>query len=462
MLALLALFTLKILGYQFNLKTNTVDHTGLVQYDSFPRNATITTNGARQGVTKTKSLLLPGTHQFSMQLKGYEGWQKTVAIKPGTITWLSYVRLVPEERRTLDIPLPAGLTELNQDPDSRYMAGIATAESEAPTLVLIDLRNSRQPKVAEHALNTEKLTGMDDLRIQHNFSIARWSVSGRYLLVKHGFDEKTEWLWFDRDNPGELVNISTLVNLAIDDIQIADNDKVYILQDNGDVRQLTVRTGAVTRPLLSRVSEFGVFDSKTVYYIARQDDQQVAGVWREGWRAPAVLMSTMQSDDSPLHISVSRYFHQDIIAISNGAVVEIYRGTLSTNEQEQDRLMAKSQAQFSLKRPLTTLQIGSSGRFVVAENDTSLVSYDLELMLASQQIKKYSPDPVAWLDQYHIWQINKDGTLEMTEFDGVNSYELMPVMAKGVLLTRDGKFVYGIARDESGAVVLRQLSMTID
>jgi hypothetical protein len=50
----------------------------------------------------------------------------------------------------------------------------------------------------------------------------------------------------------------------------------------------------------------------------------------------------------------------------------------------------------------------------------------------------------------------------MQEFDGVNTYELMPANASyDVLLTQDGKYIYGFVKNETGAVELVQLAMTI-
>ena len=466
MLTLLVVLTYRILGYQFNFSTRVVERSGLVQFDSFPRGARTQVDGRKYDLTQTKSKVSPGERQFSMSLEGYQDWQKTLTIKAGTVTWLSYARLVPNDRKITNVEELGLLTNAKSSPDNRYLFGVRSSETGFES-VLVDLRNSRQPKTITYPLEVSNMSGFEEEQeVSHQFTAVKWDLASRNVLIEHryqGVVSGVEWLWIDRDNPAVATNISTLTNLSIQDIQPAKDGEVYILQDNGDVRRLVIETGTVSRPFVSNVVSYGVYDTNTIYYVAKQTDgQRMVGVWRDNWDMPTIIQ-TIAEDSEPVNIAVSRYFYQDTIVLSHGSSVTIYRGTLPSNVQERVELIAKPFDKFTLSRPVASLQISANGRFVIAEDERGFVSHDLELSLISQQVRKYRSGAVGWLDQYHVWQVNESGKLIMQEFDGVNSYELLPAdVTYDAVLTHDGRSLYAYTKDETGLVTLWRLAMTIE
>ena len=134
-----------------------------------------------------------------------------------------------------------------------------------------------------------------------------------------------------------------------------------------------------------------------------------------------------------------------------------------TGAKEEDAFTDTTFATFTLNRPIERLTISANGRFVVAEDDQGFVTYDLELQSVSQQSKKQDSAVTQWLDDYHVWRVNGAGMLVMQEFDGVNSYELMPVSSGyTALLTHDGKYIYSFVKNEDGTVILKRLAMTVE
>jgi len=467
MITLLVLLTLTIIGYRYNFNTRTVERTGLVQFDSFPRGARVSIDGITGNLTQTKSMILPGQHQFSMQLEGYHPWQKTATIEAGTVTWLSYVRLVPEEKNNTlihDFPEIRGVMASD---DKRYLAGFTKDQDGAFELALIDLDNSRQPKISQALLQVEQLSGFSEVDSEHDLAVVDWSQSSKSLLVRHDFtlqsgQAASEWLWMDRESPSEPVNIQRLVNLPIKKVQLTNDRQVLILQDNGDIRRVTIDSGVISRPLIGGASWFD-FDhrTETISFVGQRADEQVAGIYKDNWQQPVMLLTRLTDDDQSLHIRVSRYFNQDAVVIGDGASIMIYRGPLPASD-EAKALFIKSAKSFTLNRPAENLQISRNGRFVIAEDDKGFVSYDIEHLQVSQEIKKYDSSPIRWLDDHHVWQIDESGQLIIQEFDGVNSNQLMPVSSGyDVVLTKDGRYVYGFLNNDSASVELRQLSMVI-
>lgn len=470
MLSLLVLFTYKILGYQYNFTTRSLHRTGLVQFDSFPRLAIVQIDGKRIGAsTRTKNSALPGVRQFSMSLAGYSDWQKTLDIKAGTVTWLDYVRLVPLEKIVEELQSVGNLLTIGKSPDNRFMAGVSKDATGAHLLVTIDFKDSLQPKLSEYVLPVEAITQAAEGQLaEHSFSMEGWDDDSRRVLVRHDYSgdiNGSEWLWVDRERPLEMVNINKLTNLSIIDVKHGNNGEVYTQQSNGDVRKLVIGTGTISRPLLSSVVSFDVYDGTTIYYTGVQGENIIAGILKESWSLPIVLDSVSRLEEQSLKISVSRYFNQDTVAISKGVTVQVYRGDLPTSPQQKDVFMEKTYGTLTLSRPLESLSQGRSGRFVIAEDAQGFVSYDLELKSISQQIKKYQDKQVRWLDDYHIWQVDEAGVMMMQEFDGVNSHHLMGLDGQyDALLTSDGRFIYTFdsPSDDQSTVTLKRLRMTIN
>lgn len=468
-IALLVILVLTVTGYRYNFSTQTVEQTGLVQYDSYPRGALVMVDGKGLETTQTKGMVLPGQHQFSMSLRGYENWQKTVEIKSGTVTWLSYVKMVPIEKNIhVTDNLPA-LTDALASPDNRFMAGISTNESNIPELTLIDFRDSRQPKTEQFTLDVTGMTGYgegEDVTL-HSIDLRKWSGNSRYLLMKHQYTlpdqpQKIEWLWLDRESPEEIVNISSLLNLPITDIQIADGRNIYILQENGDVRRADISDGTITRPLISGVNRFQLYANNTIAYTGKKDDFKVAGVWRRDWQQPTVLMSVPVSNEEPISIGVSKYFNEDTVVIAQGANASIYRGNLPSSQQAKELFM-QSPKTFTLNRPIGNLQFSDNGRFIVVEDEDGMVSYDIEHATVSQEVKKYHSQPIQWLDGYHIWQVDDSGKLFFQEFDGMNGHQMMPADEKyDALITQDNRFMYSLrGNEQTGEIELNRLQMVL-
>ena len=322
MLLLLIVLTYRILGYQFNFSTRSVEQTGLVQYDSFPRGAIVQADGRKIDSTRTKSSELPGVHQFSMSLSGYHDWQKTLNIKAGIVTWLSYARLVPVEKNIVDTGGLGHLINAKSSPDSKFIYGVRqSTNSIGKELVLIDIRDSKQPKTTAQELPQDQIGGITPgQNSEHSLKVAAWDESSRHILLKHDFlsgdKAVNEWLWVDRENQQKIVNISSLTNLEITDIKTARDGQMYILQSNGDVRLLTIDSGAISRPLISQVTSFNSYQDNILSYNGTQADNQVVGVWRDGWTMPTIIQIKPNSETSvSTHIAVSNYFYNDTVAI---------------------------------------------------------------------------------------------------------------------------------------------------
>lgn len=465
MLGLLIVLMMAVLGYQFDINTRSVERTGLVQYNSFPRSATVTVDGKVAGRTQAKSNVLPGARQFAMNLSGYEPWQKTVNIQEGTLTWLSYVRLVPTQKTiTSSLSLPSLNTVLSS-PDERYMA-TWRVEDGVPSVGLVDFRSSDNPVITEHVATTEQVGGLelDNPAVSRKFTVTSWSANSRYFVTKHEYSlgdgsSHTEWLWSDRDALASTVNLDALFGFSADDVQPMRSRGVFILADN-DVRQAAIGSGTLSRPLVTQVDSFSLRDDDVLTYASQTDSDMVVGVWKRGGPAPVTIASYPKGGDSRPHIASSRYFNKDTVAVAMGQQVTFYRGDIPTTDEGLAAFL-QTGSTFMFNRQVERLQFSATGRFLIAEDDKNFVSYDLERKDVSQNVRKYSSSKLGWIDDYHTAQVDETGVLTMQEFDGLNTNLLMEVSPElDHVLTQDGRYLYGWKVGDETVELLR-LSMTV-
>lgn len=273
---------------------------------------------------------------------------------------------------------------------------------------------------------------------------------------------RTQWIRLDRDKPKEIVDISRVVGFAMRDVKFGSSgDNLYVLQENGDVRQVRLGDSTISRPLLTGVEKFSLYGTDTVAFVGVLADAKVAGIWRENWKTPQIIRTlTAEERDLPLRIDVSEYYNKDTVVVNVGDTATIYRGTLPGSEEA---LMAFLQTgrKIALGRTATDLSVSDNGRFVVLGDDAGFISYDLERMSLSAEIALRGDTQLKWLDGFHLWHVDETGNLLMQEFDGANPHKLLPATANhDVTLSSDGKFVYGLL-EKDGALQLQRLAMTV-
>lgn len=459
-ISLLLLLLSYMFGYKLNPRTLTIEQQALVQYDSFPRGAMVGIDGSDFYTTATKGIIAPGQHQFSMKLDGYETWQKTLDIRAGTVTHLVYARLVPRQLVTKQMATMPALQSIKFAPGGRYMAGTGVVNGK-PVVYWADVRSASETKLLEAPL---QLSGRETEQTT-KLLIHEWDASGRYVLVRRHYRsqeaDKTQWLRLDREHPEEVIDLSAIAGIDIKHMHYigTSGDEMYLLQNNGSLRQLSVSGASLSRPLLADVESFVLYGNDTISYIGRDAASVVAGVWRKGWAKPRIIRQVPHNvaTAAPLLIRASRYFNKDTLVVAQGDAATVYRGSLhDTDEAIQE--MLQSGKKVSLGRTITAISPNGDGRMIILRDATGFVSYDIERSSISPQIA--AAKELRWLDDFHVWHRDDAGKMILQEFDGANRHALMSVSGEyDATLTPDGKFIYGIAARD-GQLQLMQLAMT--
>lgn len=444
-----------VLGYQFNTKDGRIEQTGLVQLDTIPGGATVEVDGkALSSKTVTKTTVLPGAHEFVMWREGYETWRKELTIQAGTLTPLTYARLIPKDRAVKEVATFAELSSSLASPSGRSML-LQTSPS-TPNFILADLQNEQSIKQRTLTLPAESYSEAATPDVTHSFRFVEWDQGGRYVLIAHSFKETTEWLVLDTEDADRTTNVTRSLNIAIDSAQFSgtSGSQLYVLSA-GDIRKIDVAGGTISRPFASKVASFDLYGSDIIAYVSQpvaETGMQSVGIVREGDKVPHVLRTVKASSEEPLHIATSRYFNEDYVAISVGGNVDILRGTYPSSTDETNDTL-KSFATFTFSRSVEHLTFSHNGRFVIAQTGDRFVAYDIERMSLPGESTLAGEGAAAklrWLDSFYAWS-DRGGKLVLREYDGSNEYD-MGAVATGfdATFSQNNRYLYSIGKVDSG------------
>ena len=444
-----------MLGFRLDGLNGRLEQGALLQFDSVPSGADVYIDGKNIGSrTATKQTVLAGTHSVKMTKSGYQDWNRTLTITAGTLTWLDYTRFVPKDRPVQTVTTNETLAGMKISPDSKW-ALMQPASNEAE-FQLVDLR-SEDIKASPLVLPTTVYADAAAEGVTHSFSIASWDSGARYALVKHLYRDQTEWLVVDTQNPAQTVSATQLLSVGFIDLQFAStNGKVlYGLTNDGTIRKIDLAAATLSRAFISHVESFTVFDNTVLSYVGVDSGdatKRVAGVYRDGDESPHVLRSVANTD-TVLKIATGRYFNGDYVAIAEGDVVSVLKGSYPTSSS-QDNSSLKTLTKFELAGAVSALSFSPKGDYVLAQSGESYKSYEIEHQrIATGMIAVTAGSPAStlkWLDIAHLW--NDDaGTLTMRDFDGSNAYSIMTVAAGyDAGLSQNGRFFYAVGRDDKG------------
>lgn len=443
-----------ILGYQYDSQSGQVEQGALLQYETQPTGATVTVDGrVLSGRTPTKSSVLSGTHTVVMTKSGYETWTKTVNVKAGTLTWLDYARLVPVKRPAVNVENFAKV--FNTIASSQGQTMLVQSDQASPVFTLIDLSSDSTPQstiTLPATLYSEATTA----GVAHTFRLDQWDSAGRYVLIQHTYGDKNEWIELDTKDVNASKNMTKLLDIAISSAALSgtNGSTVYVLSGT-DIRKLDLSAATISRSLVPNVTSFSVYDTNVITYIgtdATNATKRVVGVYRDGDSSTHILRSTSSATTVPLHVATSRYFNNDYVAISEGSKVDVLYGSYPSSPTDDGKSLVAYDS-FDLGQNVDQLSFSPKGYHILAQSGAAFAGYDIEHKhtgISSVTAAVTSVHPLQWLDNSYLWS-DADGQLVIREFDGTNVHPINgSLFGQAVTLTKDGKYIYSIAKTATG------------
>ena len=444
---------LLVLGYRFNFKSGDVQQGALLQFMSFPENASITLdNKVLSFQTPGKQNVDTGKHTVSMELSGYQIWRKSFSVKASELRWLNYARMVPTDIKTTSVKEFPSIVDSLPSPDRKWYMLHTTADT--PTFTLADLRDDKKPVLSDFTLPATTYAQKEGAT--STFSLVEWDFGARYVLIKHVLGDTTEYIRADRTDPTNTVDISTKLGVSLKDIHFSgtSGNVFYGLEQSGSIRKLDINAGTISQPVLENVTTFQLFKDSTMAYVLNSKDSKIGvGIIVNG---KASRVQTY-ADDMPVFVDTNEYFNDSYMAIGRGNSIVVYK-----NPETTDRIKV---ATVSAPTTISWLRFNSSGRFVLAGSGSQYSTYDLE---TSEKYDVNLPGtaadptkPLQWLDDFYLIS-SSDNSLRITEFDGSNQHVITSTVAGlPATLSDDGKFFYSIGRTQSGAYTLQSSAMTV-
>jgi hypothetical protein len=463
--ALVSVLVFFMLGYQFDRTDGKIEQGGLVQFDTRPSGADVTIDGKTLGTrTASRKTLTTGQHFITMQRSGYGTWQKSVDVTAGSVLWLTYARLVPNELKPANVASFNTISSTSSSPDNKWMA-----IKDDPATATIRLANLSSDKVEVTNIELPATTYTPPSADKtQSFTLETWNPSSRFILVKHTYDDtKVEWIVVDTQNVAATKNVTTLLGIAATKLVFSGNNAniLYALVEN-NVRKIDLGATTLSGPLVTNVAEFALYDNTTIIYTTLLDQTtktRYAGYFDEGATKARILRSYSDDGQKPLHIAVGKYFDDYFFAIAYDQTVEIMKGALPRSDTTNPVALTVDST-MNIPGGAQYLSIMTNGRFVVAQTPTAYMVNDLEL----KKITTTTPKGVTtlqkelrWLDGYTIWN-DQDGTLRTYEFDGANQHDIMPV-APGFSVTYSpsAKYLYGVIKSADGKYHLQRVQMIL-
>lgn len=446
-------------GFRLDPSLGKIERTGLVQFGSSPSGAISAVDGkAVQFRTPNKTVVSAGSHNFSMERNNYHPWHKTLNIKAGMLRWLNYAILVPKQMETQAMMDFETVASTLVAPENKE---IALLPNEAlPSVTILDIRaNDIKAKTLDIAPDVYSDSGVEG--VDHRFHMVEWDVGGRYLLIKHYFNDRYEWIVVDTQDVLRTKNLSTHFDIPISQIKFIDTggNKFFVLSGS-DIRRLDYNGSTISHPMVTNVSSFITYNKDYLVYIGQEEVdtqvRQVVGTLRDGDKGGTVVKSFTGSNQE-IKIAATRYFNEDYIAIYSGKLLQLLKGNFPTEGGLTDNL--KAVMSLSIDQPVANMTFGESGQYLMLQHEGSFLSYDLEY----QDVHKFNLHASSgafnygWLNSTHLWS-NSNGVISIHEFDGQNTHRIARASSAFTpVYTNNKKYIYSFKQVDGKVVLQRSL-----
>ncbi len=437
-----------VMGYQYDEDSGRIEQGGLLQLASKPTGAKASIDGNEiSGRTDTKYYALAGEHDVKLELDGYRPWEKHVKLGAGSILWLNYARMIPQQIVTETV---AGYNRLDSSlaaPNKRYV--ILSTNAANPNFEVINLVGDKpvsQPIVLPDGSYTKSTNGQ--------YGFVEWDKTSRYVLVRHDYSGGLEFILVDTQDIGQSKNLRSVMAMDIKKVLFAFSGGRNVYAIGTDNRLVSDDLGDGSAPIVigNRVADFAINHESYVTFNSLADEKTGRynlGYYRTG-SSTENIVATSASEKA--RVVIAHYFNADYVAYYDGSDLKISHVGSGINTVD-----AQSSAIATLPNigDVDNLDFGPNGRFVLASSKTNHLIYDLELNQYADISASLSGGTPTWLDEYYLSSV-KDGKLNIYEFDGQNKHEITTgISGQAVVISVNNSYIYTFAYNGAQVIFTR-------
>lgn len=466
------------MGYRFDIWSGKISQVALLQFNSYPRGATVSINNDVQpGNTPNRANTSMGNQTIKMELANYRTWQKTLSLAPRTVKWLDYVRLIPNHIVTKPIQNIGKASDMVGSPDRKWLAIQPASDSwEMSVLDVADVI-----KVKQHNIKfDDTVVTRPQPNTPEQFSIVEWDFSSQYLLVRHDVNNQPEYLLIDCRNKKDIkvTNINKLMPPEFNQITnvrfSGTSGETFYAINNGKLYLVNIRSQDSNILLADNVTSYAIYGNNKLAIVSRVTDSsnpskvhQTVSLFTDSQLKPI----RHYEDNVPTKAVVTSYNGQDYLFVARNNTVEIIprpldehheTPTLSHNDSEDEgdkQSTIKPAHSMMGDKTLTWLQLSPNGRMVYSGYDSTTLVYDTETKQVYRFDRKSNSTKLAFLDDYHIFDA-VNNNIDIVEFDGTNRQTItsghLPAM-----LSSNNKYIFSLSGDGDN-VSLQQSKIVLD
>jgi len=438
-------------GYEVFDFGDDVVQNGLLFLDSKPVSATISVDGKLEDdSTDTKLTLNGGEYTITLNQTGYSSWSKKIAIEGGKVRFVIYPRLIPTiltPTKLADLPANTGFT--SQSPDLRWL--VVQQNADLPAIDIFDPQNLSSPATGGVFPASILSNASGDYG---DFEVVSWADDNRhFLLLQKLPNGQQSYLLIDRENLDLSVNLSTVFGVNPTSVSFKDKkkDKFYMYFATGGLLRLAdLETSTIGEPILDQVLAYQSSGSDLIVYATTKDATAGKVAVKIFHKDTSYTMSELNFDGSNKYfLELSNFEGSWYYAVGSGAStqVQIFRNPLNFIAAKTP-IPAAQLATLKAGIPESISFSPKLQRFIMVRSGQSVAVYDAEEAKSYRYDLPFTVDTFAklsWAGPYHL-QTVAGGKLQLLEFDGQNSRELLIV--RGVTpgyFSKDFKTLYSIS-----------------
>lgn len=448
-----------IQGYRFNRYDGKVEQGGLVQFDSKPSGATVTLDGnSLSAKTASKLTVSAGTHQVTMSRDGYLSWTKSVSVKAGAVLWLNYARLYPTNPKITTLASYDTLTSELISPNRKQTALITTPTQ--ATIYTVPL-NDEKPEIRKVVIEADAITTPADAT-SAIFSLVTWDQDSQFVIVKHGYDGKTEYLSVDVSN-GAATNITRALGVSASRLEyvLGDHNAVYLLTDAHELRRGDLSAATISGPLLTSVADFAQADRSTVTYetMRATDGTRSVGYLTNGASRPRKVHTVTDDGGAIFKFRMGAYYGDHYLVVAYGDTTTIYTADVPSSDSSSS-LSWKRVGWLATKGGVSALGFSpDTQRFVFAQMANTAATYDLETnVIAKVTFQGNLSRTLDWIDKFHIGSTSGNASY-FYDFDGTNGRAIATnVVDVQTAISDNDKYFYYVETD-NGKIALKRVQL---
>ncbi len=436
LIAIMVVLSTLILVYiteGYRISKNGVIQNGLVFFDSQPNPANIYVNNKLEPSTTNTSFLLPsGLYNIKITAKGYMSWRRQIQVIGGTVQTYDYPFLFPRKLITHSIDVFSAQPQfVSQSPSHQYMMVEST---NTPTN--FDIFNLTSPASAPQIISVPSNVLYPNLMpttiSNQSWQLVQWSTDNQNVLLQYSFNQTSEFILVNINNPAKSVNLSQLFQTYnFNSISLVNNQyNLYDLYNTNTkvLDQVSLNSPLVINSVLTQVLAYKTYSTNTTLYVTTLNAPNGTALVEEEVGSTNYFIQKVALASSYL-LDLTDYNDVQYVVVgqNNKPDINIYQDPV--NQIINDPTQKPFPVQVLRINDPNYLSFSDNAQFIMVENGSHFAVYNERSGLAYNYIVPYSlqaPQTHAtWMDGDRIVYITNNHLL-VFDFNDQNLHILEP------------------------------------